>query len=246
MKNGTFDSSAFVKPAGINASSWMLIGPDHWNRKRLKFLCGLNPARSTNLRNGIPDTVSFLPMELAREGSPHFEAFDKPFDEVSNGFTAFADGDVLVAKITPCFENGKGGICSNLTGGIGFGSTEFHVLRPSPQISAKYLYYVTHSKPFREIGAGQMKGSAGQQRVPTDYLSEFVLPYPSREEQDAIVDFLDRRLVDIDRFITNKRRLIELIDEQRQGVVEKAILGIDVPGQRKRSGLMSPRPKPMD
>ena len=132
MKNGTFDSSAFVKPAGINASSWMLIGPDHWNRKRLKFLCGLNPARSTNLRNGIPDTVSFLPMELAREGSPHFEAFDKPFDEVSNGFTAFADGDVLVAKITPCFENGKGGICSNLTGGIGFGSTEFHVLRPSP------------------------------------------------------------------------------------------------------------------
>ena len=58
-----------------------------------------------------------------------------------------------------------------------------------------------------------MKGSAGQQRVPTDYLSEFVLPYPSREEQDAIVDFLDRRLVDIDRFITNKRRLIELIDE---------------------------------
>lgn len=237
MSNPSRASSAFVTPAGINASSWMLVGPDHWNRKRLKFVCRVNPTRSTNLLNGTPPTVSFLPMDLARESSPRFEPLERPFDEVRNGFTSFADGDVLVAKITPCFENGKGGICSNLTGGIGFGSTEFHVLRPTSDISAEYLYYVTHSKPFREAGAGQMKGSAGQQRVPTDFLSEFVLPYPSREEQDAIVKFLDCKLADIDLFIHNKDKLIELLEEQRQAVVEKLILGEQLPGPRKRSGL---------
>jgi type I restriction enzyme S subunit len=238
MTTATHPNSPFVKPSGINTSSWTMVGPDHWERKRLKFLCGVNPTRSTNLRNGAPGTVSFLPMELAREDSPHFEATDRLFAEVSNGFTSFADGDVLVAKITPCFENGKGGICSNLTGGIGFGSTEFHVLRPSQQISAKYLYYVTHSKPFREIGAGQMKGSAGQQRVPTDYLSEFVLPYPSRDEQDAIVAFLDRRLADIDRLVSNKRKLIELLDEELQrSVFDVVTHGLESSRTLKPSGV---------
>lgn len=238
MTTGTLYVSAFVKPAGINASSWTLDGPDHWKRKRLKFICRVNPTRSTTLRNGIPRTVSFLPMDLAREHSPAFEATDKPFEEVCNGFTSFANGDVLIAKITPCFENCKGGICANLTAGIGFGSTEFHVLRPGPEVSAKYLYYVTHSRPFREAGAGQMKGSAGQQRVPTDFLAEFVLPYPNHDEQEVIVAFLEHKLAEIDRFIDKKRRLIELLEEQRQGLVEKIILGTDTKGPRKDSEVM--------
>ncbi len=219
---------SYIRPAGINQASWTLEAPDHWQRNRLKFLCRINPPRSSILRNGTPDTVSFLPMELARANDPTFEAEDRPFDSVSQGFTAFQDEDVLVAKITPCFENGKGALCQKLTNGIGFGTTEFHVLRTSGAVSAKYLYYVTHCKPFRVVGASQMKGSAGQQRVPAAFLSEFVLPIPPREDQDAIVKFLDRRLADIDRFIASKRRLIELLDEERLRDIDRVTRkGID-------------------
>ena len=178
--------SAFTIPAGVNDSSWTFVAPKQWTRKRIKFICRINPTRTSMLANGRPDVVTFLPMELARENDPYFVGEDRAFQSVSKGFTAFQNGDVLVAKITPCFENGKGGIADKLTNGLGFGSTEFHVLRPSPAISAKYLYYATHSKAFRDLGASQMRGSAGQQRVPTDFLAEFVLPYPPRDEQEPL------------------------------------------------------------
>ncbi len=114
----------------------------------------------------------------------------KPFSEVSRGFTPFQDGDVLFAKITPCMENGKAAIAKGLTNGIGFGSTEFHVLRPSEYLLAEYLFYFIRQATFRDHAKSAFIGSAGQQRVPAVFLERFKIPLPSLTEQQGIVEIL--------------------------------------------------------
>ena len=95
------------------------------------------------------------------------------YTEVKTGFTFFRDGDILFAKITPCMENGKGALVSNLCNGIGFGSTEFHVLRPKNQEDAKYIFHLTKFAAFRRSAKRFMRGSSGQQRVPSDFLRDY-------------------------------------------------------------------------
>jgi type I restriction enzyme S subunit len=98
---------------------------------------------------------------------------DRRRGELGNGYTQFADGDVLVAKITPCFENGKGALAHGLTNGVGFGTTEFHVIRPHNPADADYLHQVTLTRAFRIAGERQMTGSAGQRRVPAAFIEDF-------------------------------------------------------------------------
>ena len=107
--------------------------------------------------------------------------------EVRKGYTYFAEGDVVFAKITPCMENGKSAIARKLTNGIGFGTTEFHVLRPGPLVTAEWLHLFVRNKAFREEAKKNMHGAAGQQRVPTDFLKETYVPIPAIIEQRRIV-----------------------------------------------------------
>ncbi len=117
---------------------------------------------------------------------------ERRYDEVKTGFPTFINGDVLVAKITPCFENGKGAFAENLINGFSFGSTEFHVIRAKQGVNAKLIYQITNSYEFRKRGEANMQGSAGQKRVPTDYLRTYKLSFPETgSEQKKIVDVLD-------------------------------------------------------
>ena len=141
------------KPSGIE---WLGSVPSAWHVARLRFLVKTNPSKS-EIR-GIPqDTVvSFVPMEAVGEyGGLRLEQ-SHALEDVANGYTYFRDGDVVVAKITPCFENGKGSIADGLENGIGFGTTELHVLRPSSFMDRNYLFYLTISHAFRQIGASYM------------------------------------------------------------------------------------------
>ncbi|MEA4882471.1 MAG: restriction endonuclease subunit S [Clostridia bacterium] len=158
--------------------------------------------------------------------------------DVSNGFTPFLDGDLLIAKITPCFENGKGGIACNLHGGLGFGSTEFHVLRPGSEIDARFLYYATLSRPFRDVGAKMMKGSAGQKRVPAEFLADFVMPLPDIEEQRLAARFLGGNGQLVSHLIRAKRRQIDLLNEQKQVIIHRAVTrGLDPDVRLRPSGI---------
>ena len=223
------DYSHYVRPTGINHQSRTFTAPPHWQRKRLRSLCKVNPSAATKLRTMAGSTeVSFVPMELARAGSPELAPRTAALSDVRNGFTPFIDGDLLIAKITPCFENGKGGIADNLLNGIGFGSTEFHVLRPRPEIDVRFLYYATISEPFREIGVRMMRGSAGQQRVPVEFLNDFVMVFPDIRTQRFIAEFLDRYMRLTGSLIRAKRREIELLNEQKQAIISRAITrGLD-------------------
>lgn len=141
---------------------------------------------------------------------------DRPLSEVAGSYTYFADGDVLLAKITPCFENGKLGVARGLTNGVGFGSSEFHVLRPSSEVLAEYVYYFLERDVIRERGAKAMTGAVGHRRVPEEFLERLEIPVPPLEEQRRIVAVLDEAFAAIatatanaERNIVNARELFE-------------------------------------
>ena len=111
----------------------------------------------------------------------------KPYLEVQNGFTSFRDGDVIMAKITPCMENGKAAIVHGMKNGIGFGSTEFHVMRSRGEILPEYLYYYIRQESFRNEARSHFTGSVGQKRVPADFIKQSIIPLPPLAEQQRIV-----------------------------------------------------------
>ncbi|MDR1402701.1 MAG: N-6 DNA methylase [Tannerellaceae bacterium] len=133
--------------------------------------------------------VSFVPMANINEHDPEFEVNTvRPFSEVKKGFTYFEDGDVLLAKITPCFENGKAGVACNLKNGVGFGSTEYIVIRANNEKTRpEWIYYFLNMQEFLEVGANNMTGSGGQRRVPLDLIKNYKIPVPKLEDQDIVL-----------------------------------------------------------
>ena len=115
----------------------------------------------------------------------------KPLVEVSGSYTYFADGDVLLAKITPCFENGKLSIATDLTNGIGFGSSEYIVFRPNKMLNKEWLYYFLSREAFRTEGALRMAGAVGHKRVAKEFIEGYPIPVPPLAEQRRIVGILD-------------------------------------------------------
>ena len=210
--------------------------PETWQSTRLRFLCDFNPSKK-QLADLDPATpVSFVPMEKVSEDGVMILDEDRPIENVSTGYTFFADGDVLVAKITPCFENGKGAECKDLTNGFGFGTTEFHVLR-SKHLDSRFLFYLTASDPFRTIGATEMSGAAGQKRVPESFLQNLITPLPPLPTQRRIAAFLDRETRQIDSLIASKEELFRLLEEKRASLISHAVTrGLPAP-QSRQAGL---------
>jgi type I restriction enzyme M protein len=112
---------------------------------------------------------------------------EKSLAEVSGSYTYFEDNDVLLAKVTPCFENGKAGIAKGLKNSIGFGSSEFYVLRCSTEVLPEWVYYCVMHPFFRERAIAQMTGTGGLQRVPRSFVEEFLIPLPPLNIQQEIV-----------------------------------------------------------
>ena len=149
----------------------------------LSSLCIINPSRPKDLDDSLP--VSFIPMDSISEEGEYSTFTSRPLGEVKKGFTYCADEDVLFAKITPCMENGKGAMLKELSNGIGFGSTEFHVLRPLPGVTTStWLYNLTKLDILRKDAAKNMTGTGGQKRVPASYLETFSVLPPSIELQE--------------------------------------------------------------
>ncbi len=165
-----------------------------WKVKPLGEVCEVKPPKALARRKLPPDAeVSFVPMGDLGELQRGFVANQsKPLSEVYSGYTYFADGDVLLAKITPCFENGKLGVARNLTNGVGFGSSEFLPLRCSDALAPEYLFYFLYRNEFREVGAKIMTGAVGHRRVPEEYLRQLPIPLPPIDEQHQIVAVLDK------------------------------------------------------
>lgn len=208
---------------------------------RLRRVVTLNPPKREVVGHSADRMVPFLPMEAVSDRGEVDLSHERPFADLYGGYTYFRSGDVLLAKITPCFENGKGAVVPELPGGFGFGTTEFHVLRPSARVDARFLYYVSQSMPFRHGGAASMTGAAGQQRVSADFVADYAIPLLPIERQRAIADFLDHKTAAIDTVIAQQRALLDRLAEERAAVINRAVTrGLDVsaPVKDSASGIM--------
>lgn len=164
-----------------------------WGLAPLGSVCSINPKKSQDARLCRGIKVSFVPMPAVTETGGIDASATKEYDEVKTGFTYFAENDVLFAKITPCMENGKGAVAKGLCNGIGFGSTEFHVLRPKNGTSNPYwLYTLSAFSQFRKDAEGNMTGSAGQRRVPTSFLENYRIAVPPIDLQNQFAAFISQ------------------------------------------------------
>lgn len=199
--------------------------PADWSIKELKDIATVNP-KKTLLAN--EEMVSFLGMADVSENAKVIELQTKPYGEVAKGFTSFIDNDILVAKITPCFENGKGALVKNLSGGVGFGSTEFHIIRTEKPEDRKFVFYHTTSHRFRKTGEKNMTGTAGQKRVPADFIENYLIQYPGdADERVKIAEVLST----CDKAIELKEKLIEEKKKQKTGLIQKLYTGeVRIPG----------------
>lgn len=156
--------------------------------------------------------VSFVPMATLNTFNPDFIAEEeRKIENVLSGFTYFRDEDILLAKITPCFENGKAGIARNLKNGIGFGSTEYIVIRANPDIVyPEWLFYHINTPSFIQGGKSHMTGTAGQQRIDINYVKQYQVPIPSLEQQKIILDNIsaERKLIE------SSKRLIDVFEKK--------------------------------
>jgi type I restriction enzyme, S subunit len=173
--------------------------PEGWQWVKLGDVAGINPTRSRDLNREDDVLTTFVPMPAidAQLGTIN-RSESKPFGEVKKGYTYFEENDVLFAKITPCMENGKHAIARNLKGGFGFGSTEFHVIRPSQAITPEWIHFFLRQPRIGKDATSFFTGSVGQQRVPKEFLANLTLPLPPIAEQKRLVAILNDRFSTIE------------------------------------------------
>ncbi len=224
-----------MKDSGVE---WLEKVPESWDVGAARRFFLFNPSKREISTRPRSEEVSFLPMEAIGETGTLDLTRTRQIKEVETGYSYFANGDVVIAKITPCFENGKGSAIGGLVGGVGFGTTELIVLRPSRHVSQQYSWWLFSAAGFRRFAEGHMEGSAGQKRVQDDWLKAQKVAIPPRPVQDAIVAHLDRATFRIDTLVTKKTRFIELLREKRQALITHAVTkGLDPNVPMKDSGV---------
>ena len=233
----SFPEYPAYRSSGID---WLGDVPQTWPTTRLRFVASFNPSKS-EISGLYPETeVSFLPMDaIGDDGSLRLDERRK-ISEVSQGYTYFRDNDVAIAKITPCFENGKGALMRGLHEGIGFGTTELIIIRPDGHLTiGKYLQWLFFSPEFRNLATAAMYGAGGQKRVPDDFVRDFATALPPVTEQSVIADFLESETAKIDSLVAEQERLIELLKEKRQAVISEAVTkGLNQNVETKDSGVV--------
>tara|TARA_B100001094_G_C18182836_1_gene801931 strand:+ start:2143 stop:3411 length:1269 start_codon:yes stop_codon:yes gene_type:complete len=189
-----------------------------WKEKKLSQVLDVNPKKNIKPQNGY---VSFISMDNLYSSSRKYNSVIKDYDSVSSGFTSFINDDVILAKITPCFENGKCIHVNNLENGIGFGSTEFHILRAHNENDSTYIYYLVNSYVFRTKCISNMQGSSGHKRVPKDFICLYKTYIPNFAEQKKIASVLTTA----DQEIEQLEKQIEAYEQEKKYLMQQLLTG---------------------
>ncbi|WP_273703845.1 restriction endonuclease subunit S [Candidatus Accumulibacter vicinus] len=195
-----------------------------WETIPLRYVCELNPSVAFD---GFDedDDLTFLPMDRVKSG--YFIPNTDKLSKYGSSYTAFEDGDIVLAKVTPCFENGNIAIADGLVSGKGFGSSELFVIRPTTA-ERRFLFYYFQSLTFKQAGEASMTGAGGLKRVSPDILRQHHLPLPSQDIQRLIASYLDRETARIDGLIAEKERMLALLEEKRAALINRVVTrGLD-------------------
>ena len=215
------DPAAKMQSAGLD---WLSEVPAHWIASRIR-----NVAKSSPGYSGSPpasdEPCAVVPMELLSNAGTIDTTSSQAFEDVTGGLTLFEAGDVLFAKITPCMENGKGAFIESLPTRYAFGSTEFHVLRPSHAVDGQFLYYYTFNPVFRAYVPENMSGAAGQKRVSSRFLKDTRLFLPPLPEQRAISTFLTRKDAEFRTLFAQIERQIQTLVAYRKALIHECVTG---------------------
>lgn len=199
---------------------------ESWEQCSLSDVCTVNPKKADT--KDLPDEleVSFFPMPALSE--IYGEITDpqtRLLKEVRSGFTNFSEGDVVFAKITPCMENGKSAVVGKLVNDIGYGTTEFFVLRCSDRLYNRFLYHLVRDKLFRDKAKAVMAGAVGQQRVPKRYLETYKLNLPKFNEQREIVRILDGSFAKEQQTKEAAEAVLDQIELMKKSILARAFRG---------------------
>ncbi|EAJ9855491.1 restriction endonuclease [Campylobacter coli] len=192
---------------------------DGWKRISLKNeqYIELNPSKKEISKLDENMLVSFIEMASVSDKGYIQSKIDRSLNEVRKGYTYFIKNDILIAKITPCMENGKCAIAKNLTNNIGFGSTEFHIFRAKTGLDSSFLFYNLNQQNIREKAALAMTGASGHKRVPISFYENLTIPLPPLEIQEKIVQNIELVEQQID-FLNLK---LELLEKEKEKILQK-------------------------
>lgn len=206
-----------LKDSGIE---WIGMIPEHWEGRRLKDFSVLNPRFTGQEKR---KEVSFLPMEGLRYDSITLQSIS--FEEGKSKYTFFAEGDLLMAKVTPCFENGNIAIATDLKEGIGFGSSEIFVLRLDRSVSSRYFFYYIQAPSFQDEACSTMCGVGGLKRISPIFMRICAVFLPPLSEQQAIANYLDEKCAKIDAAIDNIGKQIDASKRLKRALINEVITG---------------------
>ncbi|EAJ7218811.1 restriction endonuclease [Campylobacter jejuni] len=192
---------------------------DGWKRISLKNeqYMELNPSKKEISKLDENMLVSFIEMASVSDKGYIQSKIDRSLNEVRKGYTYFIENDILIAKITPCMENGKCAIAKNLTNNIGFGSTEFHIFRAKTGLDSSFLFYNLNQQNIREKAALAMTGASGHKRVPISFYENLTIPLPPLEIQEKIVQNIELVEQQID-FLNLK---LEFLEKEKEKILQK-------------------------
>ena len=195
----------------------IVVDPE-WPMVEVSETCVVNPRKSEIAAMDGAKIVSFVPMSDMGENRMCFEAKDyKCLKEVGSSYTYFKDDDVLIAKVTPCFENGKAGIAKGLSNGIGFGSSEFYVLRPTEKVLSEWIFMCVATHAFRKWATPQMTGTGGLQRVPRRVIESYKVPLPALNIQQQIVAEIEAE----QSLVAANHKLIERMERKIKATIAR-------------------------
>ena len=212
------DPNVEMKDSGVE---WIGKIPSQWKLVRMKNLISFMPKCDYSFCKN--DTlVTFTPMECIRTGT--FENRSRPYGDIDGSYTQYAEGDIVLAKVTPCFENGNVCVMSGLYSGVGFGSSELFVLRPQKVLDRFLLYFLQHNG-FKDAACSTMTGTGGLKRVSSSFIQNCYVPYPDMDTQKEIADYLDRKCSAIQSLICEKESLIADLEAYKKSLIFEVVTG---------------------
>lgn len=208
-----------MKDSGVE---WIGEVPREWEVKKLKYVAQLNPKIDMDHLEETSE-VTFTPMEKIKNG--YFINNKGIWGNNNSSYTNYSENDIVMAKVTPCFENGNIAIMKGLYNNIGFGSSELFVFRSNKNIKKEYLFYFLRNEIFKNLGKNNMTGAGGLKRVSSEFILNFNVSVPPLEEQNRIAEYLDKKTFEIDTLITKKEALIAELEEYKKSLIYECVTG---------------------